>query len=330
MGPQPSEQPHFDWIKGGSYGLLSSVGYTVANVCLREVSHMNPVWVALVKALPTIALTLPWLIFVVSSGRAKLPGKRAMAMLIGGGIAGQIGGNICFQWSLHVIGLALAVPLTTGSLIIAGATLARVLLGEKISKRNLSANGIMVLAVCILSLGAPSASKAIGFTGDEGTGWTWAFLGVVAACIPGLGYSLQNIAIRRALTQGTHIAAALLTVSTTATIVTILWLEATVSVSKVAQATSSAELNWLLAAGVCNAAAFVALSIALRLTPIWFVYALTSTQVAMAAVCGVWLFNEPATPTLVAGSLLTIVGLAMMRPVNRSKVRAEKHSEEPS
>lgn len=299
-------------FKGAMFGLLSSLGYTAANIGLREVSYANPVWVALIKSLPTIALALPWMIFALNRGGAKLPTRNGLAMLVGGGIAGQIGGNICFQWSLDVIGLALAVPLTTGSLIITGAIMARVLLGETISPPNLVANAVMILAVCVLSLGAPDALKAIKSTTGSGN-WSLAMLGVLAACAPGIGYSIQNIAIRRELSNGTHIAAALFTVSTTGAIVAIVWLQATVGMVTIASSTGSATLAIMLTAGICNAAAFVALSEALRLTPIWFVYALSSSQVAMAAVCGVWLFDERLSPTLVAGSVLTMVGLVIMR-----------------
>lgn len=299
-------------VKGAMYGLLSSLGYTAANIGLRQVAGVNPVWVAFIKSLPTIALALPWLIIAVKQKGVKLPDRKVMAMLIGGGVTGQIGGNICFQWSLNVIGLALAVPLTTGSLIVAGAIMARFLLGETISGRNLVANAVMILAVCVLSLGAPDALAAIKSTTESGK-WRLAMLGVLAACAPGVGYSLQNIAIRRALTDGTHVAGALLTVSTTGVIVALVWLQATVGMASVVSSTSNTTLVIMLVAGICNAAAFVALSEALRLTPIWFVYALSSCQVAMAAICGVWLFGERLSATLVAGSALTMLGLIIMR-----------------
>lgn len=309
-------------FKGAMFGLLSSLGYTAANIGLRKVSYVNPVWVALIKSVPTIALALPWMIFAIQRGRAQIPKRNVVLMLVGGGIAGQIGGNICFQWSLDIIGLALAVPLTTGSLIIAGAIMARILLGETISPRNLVANAVMILAVCVLSLGAPDALKAIKSTTGTGN-WSLAMLGVLAACAPGIGYSIQNIAIRRALTNGTHIATALFTVSTTGAIVAIVWLQATVGLATIASSTSSATLTIMLTAGICNAAAFVAISEALRLTPIWFVYALSSSQVAMAAVCGVWLFDERLSPTLVAGSVLTILGLAIMRAKSKPEAPGE-------
>jgi DME family drug/metabolite transporter len=303
---------------GAIFGLLSSLGYTAANVGLREVSFVNPVWVAFIKSLPTIALALPWMMFAIAKGRAKLPPARVLAMLVGGGIAGQIGGNICFQWSLDVIGLALAVPLTTGSLIVAGAIMARVLLGETMSTGNLVANGIMIFAVCVLSLGAPGALAAIKSTTGSGN-WQLAMLGVLAACAPGIGYSLQNIAIRRALIKETHVAVALLTVSTTGAIVAYAWIQATVGIASAASSTDFSTMTIMVTAGICNAAAFVALSEALRRTPISFLYALSSSQVAMAAICGVWLFDERLSFTLIAGSFLTIVGLAVMRATSKNK-----------
>lgn len=310
--PAAGAEGDYQMLRGALFGVGASLGYTAANIGLRYVSTANPVWVAFIKSLPTIALALPWLLIAASRDRSHWPRPRVVAMLIGGGIAGQIGGNICFQWSLDVIGLALAVPLTTGSLIIVGAIMARFLLGETISRRNLTACGIMILAVCLLSLEAPTALQAIRSTTGRGD-WKLAMLGVAAACVPGIGYSLQNIAIRRALGNGTHIAAALLTVSTTGAIVAATWLQSTVGLVAIADATTSRMLSVMIIAGICNAAAFVAISEALRVTPIWFVYALSSSQVAMAAICGVWFFSEPLSVILIAGCLMTVFGLALMR-----------------
>jgi drug/metabolite transporter (DMT)-like permease len=303
--------------RGVLFGLLSSVGYTAANIFLRHVSDINPVWVCFVKSLPTIALTIPWLILATYRGSVRLPGRSAFAMLIGGGVAGQVGGNFCFQWSLDIVGLALAVPLTTGSLIIAGAILARVFLGETISRRNLIANAILIIAVCVLSLGAGDAFEKIHQTTDGD--WTLIVLGVIAACVPGIGYSLQNIILRRVLTNGNHMSAALLTISTTGALIAFFWLQVTVGFRAIVFQTDGTALVVMFCAGICNAAAFVALSAALRWTPIWFVYALSSTQLTLAAVFGVWLFHEPLSQTLIIGSALTIVGLAVMQTKKKKK-----------
>ena len=37
-------------------GALSSVLYTATNVCLRQVSHVDSIWVSTVKAAPTLLL----------------------------------------------------------------------------------------------------------------------------------------------------------------------------------------------------------------------------------------------------------------------------------
>ncbi len=304
--------------RGVLFGLLSSLGYATANIFLRYVSDSNPVWVSFIKSLPTIALTIPWLIIAARQGRVRLPGQRAFVLLIAGGFAGQIGGNFCFQWSLDIVGLALAVPLTTGSLIIAGAILARIFLGETISRRNLIANAVLIIAVCILSLGAGDAYSKIHQTTNDGD-WTLIVLGVIAACVPGIGYSVQNIILRRVLTDGNHMSVALLTISTTGAMIAFFWLQVTVGFTSIASQTDGSTLLMMFIAGICNAAAFVALSAALRWTPIWFVYALSSTSLTLAAIFGVWLFDEPLSLTLIIGSVLTILGLAVMQTKKKEK-----------
>jgi multidrug transporter EmrE-like cation transporter len=68
----------------------------------------------------------------------------------------------------------------------------------------------------------------------------------------------------------------------------------------------------MLAAGVLNALAFVALTRALQLMPLVYVHALNATQATMAAVAGVLIFGEAQSSFLVSGLVLTIAGLLFM------------------
>ena len=70
--------------------------------------------------------------------------------------------------------------------------------------------------------------------------------------------------------------------------------------------------QWMAAAGVFNFAAFVSISTALRVLPVVAVHLLNASQVAMAAVAGVLLFDEKVTGPLAIGILLTMVGLLVL------------------
>ena len=62
-----------------------------------------------------------------------------------------------------------------------------------------------------------------------------------------------------------------------------------------------------------NLIAFVALTKALHLSSVMFVNGLNASQIAMAAIAGVLLFQEPITLAMGAGVLLTVFGLVLMR-----------------
>mgnify|MGYP006961788628 CR=1 FL=1 len=123
LPPPASFPPHAVW--GTLCGLFSAVGYTAANACLRAVSDCDPIWVSAMKAIPTLVMVGPWIAVQACRGRKILPEPHVLWLLAIGALIGQLIGNVVFQWSLGVIGLALAVPLTlvAGRLVLAAAIL---------------------------------------------------------------------------------------------------------------------------------------------------------------------------------------------------------------
>ena len=53
--------------------------------------------------------------------------------LVGQNVLGQFGGNVMFQWSLGVIGIALTVPLCMGAIILCSALLGRIFVNESVT-----------------------------------------------------------------------------------------------------------------------------------------------------------------------------------------------------
>ena len=74
----------------------------------------------------------------------------------------------------------------------------------------------------------------------------------------------------------------------------------------------------MAAAGAFNFSAFVALAVALKSLPVVAVNLINASQVALAAVAGVLLFAEPVTGPLIAGIMLTFVGLIMLAKRRRT------------
>ncbi len=69
------------------------------------------------------------------------------------------------------------------------------------------------------------------------------------------------------------------------------------------------DLGVMLLAGLLNVVAWFALIKGLQTTRIVHANVITAAQVSMAAVAGIFLFEEAASPALLAGVAMTIAGM---------------------
>ena len=77
-----------------------------------------------------------------------------MTALVIASLICQLFGNVVFQWSLGIVGMALAVPLTLGTMIVAGAIMGRMVLNEPVTMRMAISTVVLIGAISVLSLGA--------------------------------------------------------------------------------------------------------------------------------------------------------------------------------
>lgn len=305
-GLSPSEAA----IWGAICGLAAAIIYTGTNSCLRAVKDVDPFWVQAIKAVPTATAMFPWMLYQRQRGINIWPGWPATIAIICGAMSGQVVGNISFQWSLGEVGIALAVPLTLGGMIISAAILGRVFLHEKVSYRVAGCLALLLIANFVLFLGAGDARKSVA--GEPATLLRLA-LGVSAAFVSGLGYSVLNVLLRYRVSRGASLPATLFTVAVTG--ICCLGFGAYQRIGFEGMiATSSADWQMMILAGVSNTIAFVLLTKSLQLISVVYVNAINATQATMAAVAGVLIFGEAASPFLFLGVVLTIVGLVLMRP----------------
>lgn len=297
--------PH---LFGTICGLFSAVLYTGANAFLRAVHDCDPVWVAAIRAVPTVVVMAPVLAVMAWRGQPLVPSYKYAGLIALGGLIGQLGGNISFQWSLHIIGVALSVPLCLGGMIVGAAILGRVVLYEPLTPRVLVALSFLLGAIFVLAFGARDASQAM----DTGS-ITSAQLagGVIAACGSGFCYASLNAILRYCTTRGSPLPTALFTVSAAGmlSLGSLAWLRLG---TDALLATQPTDLAIMLAAGVCNTIAFMALIKSLQLTSVVYVNALNATQATLAAILGVFIFGEALSPWLTLGVGLTIAGLAFL------------------
>lgn len=306
-------------VFGTICGLVSAVVYTCANAFLRAVSDCDPVWVSAIKAIPTVFAMAPVMGLMSSRGQRIFPSAGMLAAIAAGGLVGQVGGNVSFQWALGEIGVALAVPLCLGGMILTSAVFGRIFLGEPVTPWAAFALALLMVAIFILSLGADEARESV--TRVSATPWRQA-LGVGAGCLSGMCYATLNVILRRSILGGAPLPTTLGTVSVMGvlSLTLIAWLRIG---TPGMLATTPADFLLMLGAGICNTVAFVALTKSLQLTNVVYVNALNATQATLAALAGVLIFQEALSPWLATGVGLTIAGLLVLMRAHRAMAQPQ-------
>ncbi len=296
---------------GSILGIISAALYTCSNICLKAAAHCDSFLVACMKAVPTVGVAIVMVALRLSRGKPLHLTPRLVLVLIGTGLIGQLLGNVGFQYALKYIGLALSVPLAFGTIIFGGTLLGKFWLGETITPRTYLAMFVLLLAVPILSLGAKRAEIAeLPIPSNEVSVWL-VVLGVTYALVSGLAYAWQGAVLRRMATSETPHSVTLLVISSTGVIVLSSICLSGPELDKML-ATEPRDFANMLWAGAFNAVGFFALTKTLELIPVIHVNAINASQAAMAAVAGIAFFNEPLTPWLVTGVVLTVLGLLLI------------------
>jgi drug/metabolite transporter, DME family len=287
-------------------GILSAVGYTAANVCLRSVTGLDPFWVSQMKALPTVLVIMPLIVLRMVRGQGLIPSARMLGVIVGVAILGQVGGNVAFQWALGIVGIALTVPLTLGTMIIGGALLGRMVLGDRVSREMAIASLVLFVAIVVLSAGAAEANASVGADAPPGPAkWLLIVGGVAAACLAGASYSCLSVTLRYCSNRGAPVASLLFLVGIIGFLVLGVIVTFRQGVARPWVETNARDFGYLIGAGVFNLIAFAALTKALQLSSVVFVNALNASQTALAALCGVILFGEALTLSMASGVALT-------------------------
>ena len=295
-------------------GLLAAAGYSAANACLRAVAHCDPIWVSAVKSVPTVLITAPFVALGLLRSEPLWPPRSTLVPLVLAALAGQLIGNVVFQWALSIVGVALAVPLCLITQIVGSALLGRFCLNESITPRMTLGVLILLAATCVYSLGAEQAQANVAKSMSNASRPLQAWqlpLGIIGVCLSGFAYAYLGVVIRRGARPNVPVSSILFIVCVVGTVslgalspLQIGWSGMT--------ATNVNDLLMMLAAGCCNAVAFYALTRALQLIPVVYVNALGATQATLAAITGVVLFGEAPSPSLGIGVALSIAGILLM------------------
>ena len=195
--------------------VVAVLGYSGANACMNQLSLMKclPTWAICNKELITVLAIGPWLLLQARRGRSGFPRGRALAMLIAAGLGTELIGNIGVQWGYQVVGLSVMVPGYTACMVVASALLGGILLGERVSARNLAAVGLLVVALALLGI----SSVQVGPTAiAKPPASPWAIAAALAlAAAAGTVFASMGIAIRHCVSRTTSYSAAMVIITGT-------------------------------------------------------------------------------------------------------------------
>ncbi|MEM6689892.1 MAG: DMT family transporter [Planctomycetota bacterium] len=304
---KPADQPaHSSAILVGAIAsIAAAVLYTGANIALRDAVGIDPFLVSAVKAAPTVILLAPYLIWKLLTKQSLLTRYRMIPWFALVALFGQFVGNAGFQVALDIIGLAPSVPLTLGMILVGGATLGRLLLGERITTSAVISIMIMLAAVSVLSL--PDESRRPAESVSSMPGW----VGALCAMGAGIAYALFGVVMRRTMHDGVSMTLTMFISGFVGFVSLWLFTALTMGLEGLREIQPD-EWNVMCFAGIMNFMAFIALTLALKLVPVNTVNLVNASQVAMALIAGVVFFTEPITGPLIAGVVLTIVGLLVL------------------
>lgn len=317
-------RPPMGKVAGSLFGLASAVLYTLANIALRQCAGLDPFLVSAVKAGPTVLVLGPFLGWMLARGEVVATGSRMVPRFIAAALVGQFVGAVAFQISLGMIGLAVAVPITLGMMIIGAAVLGRMILKEPVRLGTAMAMLVLIASVVVLSL--PGAASHAGEDDPSATAAplpdsvSTVWMGSMYAAASGCAYAVFGTVMRQALTGGLS---APLTMFISGLVGTLLLWSITLLRLGLQPLTLVDGGDWAImsAAGALNLVAFIALSAALKSLPVVAVNLLNASQVAMAAIAGIILFSEPVTTSLVLGVTLTMIGLGILAGARKQSLR---------
>jgi drug/metabolite transporter (DMT)-like permease len=314
MSSLPNAPPSTSNGVGLFLGTVSAAAYMVANLGLRSVAEAHvsasdidwAIWVSTNKATPVAVSAWTLVAWRALRGLPALPPRHLLWPLIVTGLIMQWGGNVSFQYALSRGGLALTVPLSFSTILMSAAVFGRLVLGDPLSRSTVLAIGVMMAAITVLSQGTPRETSATISDGSASS----TTLAVAAACVSGAAYGSGGVMIRRCVRAQLSVSATIAVLSSTG----VLTLGAT-SLLRIgpSQLLATPPDAWLrmFASGIATAVAFFAITGAYQHLTAVKVSLLNATQIALAALAGVLLFNEPQTFWLHAGTALTIIGLVL-------------------
>ena len=294
--------------KGTVYCLLSASCYSGTNICLRQLAEIeaDPAWVICLKETTAVLIIGPWLLWQLSRGVRPTGQRRALLLLFIASLTVQLVGNLSVQWALGIVGLAISLPIVFSTSLIGSAVIGSIVFHESLSKRSALAIIVVIFSIVLLSLGATELNGTSASTSSL----FLTSLAIVAVSVSGIIYAYVGTAIRYAMSVGMSVLGTVFVVTSTGSLSLGALCLIRLGPAEIL-ATDPTVLAWIIASGLCNVAAFSFITKGLQLTTLVHVNMLNSSQVAIGALAGIFLFHEPFNIWILSGIVLIIVGIGL-------------------
>ncbi len=288
--------------------VFSAAAYTAFNICLNDVSrHYDSAWINCVQASVSVAVFGVYLLWQAAHGRRALPPGRELAALLTIGMITQIG-SVLWVWAMSVVGVAVSATVQTGIMLAASALLGRLVLGERVSWRQLAAIALITISVLFISIGAQPADQATASLLPS----LRVLLAIAAAGLGGVTFAVLTVGVRKTVTGNTSPGAIVFLMSLMGVIALGPWSLFSLGLDTLLQTTPRA-LAIMLGAGFMNLVAFLAVTKSLQMISVVRFNVLNNgLTTALTAAIGVLAFQEPWNGTLLLGMLLAMAGILII------------------
>jgi drug/metabolite transporter, DME family len=290
---------------GTTLCVLSAIAYTAYNVCLRDVSQQcDPAWINCVQASVSAAVFGLYLLWRAVRGLPALPPWRELLALLVVGLVTQLGG-VLFVLGMSIVGVAVTATLQTGGMLAISAILGLLVLGERVSRLQISAIFLITLAVVFLSMGTESADAATA----KRMSTAIILLGIAAGLLAGFAFAVLTVGIRKTVTGNTSPQAIVFLINLMGVVVLGPWSAYQLGFQTLVQ-TAPCDLAMMLAAGVFNLLAFLLVTKSLQMiSVVRFNVINNGLTTVLTAVVGIVLLSEPWNSTSLLGILLSMAGI---------------------
>ncbi|MEW5992367.1 MAG: DMT family transporter [Chloroflexota bacterium] len=293
----------FQFGIGERWALVAALGYAIVNVMLRAAApSIDSALGSLIRLLPV--LVVAWVIVLREGarefrpGRPEFIGRRHIGLLLAGGAASFVLGNILYFGALREGGLGVTVGGVHAGTVLGGLWVGTLLQGEPPRRAQLAGVGIIVLGLA-----------AIGWAVSGGSAGELWWLGLLFAFGAGTTYAIAN-AVSRSVQRRRPIVFVTLAGSSLGGVVPLAIIVAARELSAPGSVIADpGSAGAVFLAGFANAVALGGLAMAVRHAPISTVNALSSGSVVLSFAASILIFGETGTAPMIVGMVLVTAGI---------------------